>query len=115
VSDPYLPNEEWETVEIKEGPRDPGRWVAVIVEIRENATGNVRIYHDNAWLEDRDHEPSTFIWDDGNYACDCNRATFFAEAVGEPDPDRECGDGAFAVRLRNKVNNRIFYDEFGNA
>lgn len=32
-----------------------------------------------------------FMFREGNYSCDCNRALFFARAIGEAEPwDREC-------------------------
>lgn len=41
-----------------------------------------------------------FIWEEGNFSCDCNRAAFFAEAEGEDGPeDPPCGDNAFSVML----------------
>ena len=35
-----------------------------------------------------DHEDlGEFMWTDGNYSCDCNRALFHARARGAPDPE----------------------------
>jgi hypothetical protein len=39
------------------------------------------------------------MWTEGNYACDCNRALFFARAVGLPDPNAACTSGLFSVRI----------------
>lgn len=37
-------------------------------------------------------EAEEFLWSDGNFACDCNRASLFAQASGrEPADDRPCG------------------------
>jgi hypothetical protein len=50
--------------------------------------------------EDYDYgiESTVFMWQEGNYSCDCNRALFFARASGDPDPEpRPCGDIAFRV------------------
>ena len=40
---------------------------------------------------------SEFIWIDGNFACDCNRGLFFANAAGEHDPDCDCGHERYRV------------------
>ena len=63
------------------------------VAIRKVATGEVRIYEEALdW-------PGDYLWTDGNYGCDCNRALFFAEAGGEDrrEVDIECGETAFEV------------------
>ena len=31
-----------------------------------------------------------FIWTDGNYSCNCNRALFFASVKSEKDPNVSC-------------------------
>ena len=59
------------------------------VAIRKNETGEIRMYHANEeW-----HSASHFMWVDGNYACDCNRALFFN---GE-DGDYPCGETLFTA------------------
>jgi hypothetical protein len=64
------------------------------VEIRRNSDGVVRTYEDK-WPWDGD-----YIWADGNYSCDCNRALFFARAVEDDDEtDANCGNGAYSVRI----------------
>ena len=41
-----------------------------------------------------------YLWYNGNYACDCNRAAFFARAHAAPPTEDgiTCGDGRFLVR-----------------
>ena len=91
------------------------KWVSVIAEIRENSTGEVREYRTKDILRDFESEPSEFTWSDGNYACDCNRALFFARANNEPeDWETSCSDGKFSVRLRNAKTGRVYYDEFND-
>lgn len=65
------------------------------VRLRKNSTGEVRVYdHPFPW----DEESNGFIWTDGNYGCDCNRANFFAECAGEEyDEDVQCGTGAYSA------------------
>lgn len=39
-----------------------------------------------------------FLWADGNYACDCNRASFFAWAGGEKEPRGvPCGMSTYVI------------------
>lgn len=51
-----------------------------------------------------------FMWSDGNYSCDCNRALFFANTVGDPDPDQECGDKAYSVRITSENGSVLHVD-----
>lgn len=54
------------------------------VYIRRVADGMVRVYREDPW-----HPPegesigSIYLWEDGNYSCDCNRHLFFQRAGGE--------------------------------
>lgn len=42
-----------------------------------------------------------FMWEEGNYSCDCNRWIFFYPE--ERDVDFPCGNGRFElVKLKNK-------------
>jgi hypothetical protein len=105
--------EEWETVDVPTHPQKDGNWVATVVEIRDNDTGIVREYQNADILTDGGAEPSSYIWEDGNYSCDCNRRLFFARAAGEDeDWDSDCSDGLYSVRVRNKKSGRVFYSEF---
>lgn len=75
-----------------------------VVEIRHNETGEVR--------QDKSHRFfGPFIWADGNYACDCNRALFFARAAGEDDPDRGCGTTAFSLRVLGEDGKTVLYED----
>lgn len=80
----------------------------VVVTIRDRRTGVERIYRD---IWPYDEEGLEFMWSEGNYGCDCNRAIFFARAGGESPPDHVgCSDENFAVRV--EWNGRVVYDEF---
>jgi hypothetical protein len=90
-------------------------WVIVIAEIRDNATGKIREYECEDILGAGEPQPRCFMWEEGNYSCDCNRKSFFQRAAAEDQDDKEqrpCGDGGYAVRLRNKLTGRVYYDEF---
>ena len=79
-----------------------------VVEIRDNATGEVR--------QDKSHRyHGPFIWAEGNYTCDCNRALFFARANGEDDPDQECGDAAFSLRVLGEDGKVLYEDDSWGA
>lgn len=70
-----------------------GAWV----EIRNNATGEVRRYYDDYFNPDPE-TGSRYIWTEGNYGCDCNRSLFFARAADEEDPeDLDCEGGVFTA------------------
>ncbi len=86
--------------------------VNVLVHIRKNDTGEVRIYKDDLYL-DEDGLPNTFMWQDGNYACDCNRRLFFARVNGE-DEDWEscCSDTEYSVNII--LGHKCIYSEFEN-
>ena len=68
------------------------------VSIKNNKTGETRkfIMQDSDWGDGSD-----WLWTEGNYGCDCNRALFFARAFGEDETEaeeQECGDGvAYSV------------------
>lgn len=81
-------------------------WVEIpaILHIRRNADGVVRTM------------PETFnnyyLWSDGNYSCDCNRALFFARAVDEAEPDEPpCGETAYCVQLTAADDGRLLYED----
>lgn len=54
-----------------------------------------------------------YIWEDGNYSCNCNRHDFFhrdglKESYWE---DVECGDGMYRVIVKNLETGKIIYEE----
>ena len=78
--------------------------IKVKITIRKNATGEIRTFEDNmsVWLDDG--IPNCFMWDEGNYSCDCNRFLFFERAGGlEPDWDEgPCGHDAYSVNIESE-------------
>lgn len=77
-----------------------------IVFIKNVSTGETReIPWETPW---EDH--SEFLWEEGNYACDCNRELFFARVAGEPDPDGECGNERFEVWIDDTRGNSLYDD-----
>lgn len=82
----------------------------IIVTIRDNSTSEIVDYADTGSFEDGEFQD--FLWSEGNYACDCNRSLFFARAKGLDDPDRECGEERYIIRIIDASTNQIIYDEF---
>jgi hypothetical protein len=40
-----------------------------------------------------DFEYNPYIWEEGNFSCDCNRAIFF----GEPESEQYCSDDRYII------------------
>lgn len=70
--------------------------------ITDETTGEVVIFKDDhEYTEDpHDRKPNLFIWEEGNYACDCNRGLFFGRGKGvspELDLGYLCGESRYSV------------------
>ncbi len=53
-----------------------------------------------AWVRQRGayDEAAEYLWEDGNYACDCNRALLFNWALGRPGyVNQRCGSRRYEV------------------
>ena len=88
-------------------------WVKIIAHIKNNKTGEVRQYEDEAIWNEKNNFPSISIWKEGNYFCDCNRQLFFQRANNETkDWDKECSNGEFSVNLQNPKTGKYFYKEY---
>ena len=76
--------------------------------IRKNATGEVRNYSaDACWGGDI----GDFYYAEGNGACDCQRAQWFAKAGGETPLDfYKCSDELFDIEIRD--GDVVLYSEF---
>ena len=66
------------------------------VHIRNNETNEIREYvHPQQW-----YDQCAYMWEDGNYSCDCNRALFFERAIGADESEAwesRCGSGKFTI------------------
>jgi len=90
-----------------------GVFVDAVARIRKNETGEIQESEEYLHLLEGDSSPRTFIWEDGNYGCDCNRELFFERAKGNGNFDQEeCSEGRFSVNLVNPRNGEVFYREF---
>ena len=85
-------------------------WIKILVKIKNNQTGEVKNYPtEGIWDEVNEHA-STWIWEEGNFSCDCNRDIFFN---GLPfSDDHECGEGKYSVNIYNPKNGELLYSEF---
>ena len=96
----------------KSPPHDKCIWVKVLVKIKKNKTGEIVDYYNDSTIWD--NGINFFIWEEGNYSCDCNRELFFERAKGnEPDSDNvKCGTGGFSVNIYCPKTNECLYKEF---
>lgn len=77
-----------------------------LIKIKRNSDGLIREYNDEyPWSETME-----YLWSEGNFGCDCNRALFFARAVGEDDPDCECGDTEFSIEVFDDDGKLLYKD-----
>lgn len=52
-----------------------------------------------------------FIWEEGNFACDCNRHLFFERAAGREGEDCDCGAELYSVRLYSVEDGGLLYED----
>lgn len=80
------------------------------VLIINNETKEIRKddhFKDQEWLEHNE-----YIWEEGNYACDCNRSIFWHSALdpkGDHESD-ECGSDKYSCVVVSD-DNVILYDD----
>lgn len=83
--------------------------IKVTAHIRKNETGEVRPYLTDLPVDDGVVDP--FIWQEGNFSCDCNRDIFF-EGNQDEDDDMPCSNTIYSVNLENAETGEIFYREY---
>lgn len=98
----------------KTDPLEDGkRWVRAIAHIRKNSTGEVRLYNTSEILDAGENYPSAYMWEEGNFSCDCNREIFFEEVVGKEATEFPgCQDGHYSVNLENPATGELYYVEY---
>ncbi len=85
-----------------------------IVRIRRNTDGRIAEYHTDV---DTEYAPTPeegyFIWEEGNFACDCNRYSFFCRAIGEDETDDNppCGNTRFTVIDITFEDGTVYYPD----
>ena len=85
-----------------------------IAHIRNNSTGEVRKFYTEEYVWDRGglFYGSIYMWEEGNYSCDCNREHFFGYANDEEFQEAECSEGKYSVNLEHVPTGEIYYKEF---
>jgi hypothetical protein len=67
------------------------------IAIIRASDGRMAIWHEDYDTAKWDRDTAQFCWQEGNFACDCNRHTFFEEADGREDDDIPCSHGLYIV------------------
>lgn len=73
---------------------------------------------DLVWSDEDEYEPvhlSTYIWEEGNFSCDCNRESFFHDALGIPrelQPNNGCNghNNNYQVEIKDWTGKVIYSD-----
>jgi hypothetical protein len=82
--------------------------IPITAFIRRNSDGVVREHKDS--LPAEDGSANAYIWEDGNYGCDCNRAIFFGDF--QDGEERKCTNWLYSVNLRNDDTGEWILREF---
>lgn len=81
--------------------------MSYVAAITDRTTGETRTEKfDLEWGEGSD-----YLWSDGNFGCDCNRAQFFAVAAGGINLEHPCSMGTTPARFFVSIwsNGKIVY------
>jgi hypothetical protein len=85
--------------------------MSYIVEITEVATGAMRVHQESDDWYDEHGEDRQFLWEEGGFACDCNRRLLFARAAGEPEePYSGCSDSKYRWTIKD-MDGSLLYSE----
>ena len=72
------------------------------VHIVEVASGKTAKMEEPIWPGDA----TEYLWTDGNYSCDCNRALF---VHGKDSDDTECSEGRYRIWVTD--GDAVVYDD----
>jgi hypothetical protein len=89
-----------EALEPRACPRKLGTFAADVY-LLDTLTGERAVYRSIEYV-DNDGEWSPYVWEEGNFSCDCNRGIFFEQVspVIEDDAgplEHPCGEGRYRV------------------
>jgi hypothetical protein len=87
--------------------------IKAIAKIRKNETGEIRDHDITIMWEGEDGEDgrwNTWIWEEGNFSCDCNRASFFGD-----DDEIQCSDGRYSVNIVDPETGEVLYREYSEV
>lgn len=72
-------------------------------------TDNKTVEFEDLLYRDLPDYDGLFIWDEGNYSCDCNRSLFFARAASEDEPDEPCGSGQYKINwIKTLMGDKLY-------
>ena len=91
---------------IEKEPNSKTMRINIVVHIKNNKTGKTVEYKTEMIWRKEENKPFTWIWEEGNFSCDCTRSLFSGSG------DIECSDGKFSVNIFNPKNGKMFYQEF---
>lgn len=88
----------------------------VVAHIRNPDTGEVRACPDDYYAKHETYPGGQpveigdvlYMYEEGNYGCDCNRSLFWHRQEGEDEPDIECGH-RWTIRL--EVDGDVLYSD----
>lgn len=83
-----------------------------VAKIKDIRTGEIRCCNTKIW--ETDGSPNPYIWEEGNYACDCNRHLFFERAIGNEPDDNELHCETDFYRVELFVNEKLIYSDYEN-
>jgi hypothetical protein len=79
--------------------------MAFDVHIKDTQTDNVVVYRHNLdWFGE-------FIWEEGNYCCDCNRSIFFRQAGGTFEGHVDCSTERFDIIKIVEEDGTVYVNE----
>lgn len=85
-------------------------WRPVNIKITKVSDGSVAEFDDQLYTTE-DYS-GIFVWEDGNYSCDCNRSLFFNRSKGLPDGNGKCGHTKYRVDfIKDKETDELLYSE----
>ena len=82
-------------------------YASCIACIKKVSTGEVVLYRTDVWCYGG---LNFYLWQDGNYSCDCNRALFFEQTKGTEPTSINCGESEYLVNI--EVRGKSEYREF---
>jgi hypothetical protein len=85
--------------------------INLVVYIRENETGLVRIVKYKGSWNLTDNKFCDYIWSEGIFSCNCNREAMFNDYY-DPDPEVECGYGRYSINIWSDYAHVELYREY---
>lgn len=96
---------------------DNADWKKLRVDIQEIATGREVSFEETGIFDPNEHAV-VYLWEEGNYSCDCNRRLFFYRAIGDAEKERDawdkpCSQDQYRARVCSAKTGRVIYEEEG--